>query len=255
MRSIGLARAALALVVVALVGCGQGARTVTAARSPFVRAAHNEAGPGSGPWLAERGLFERYSDGAHFSVLFAVRNRSRSEVTLIDAGGAQPGHRLLRRVGVRMKLAPPPPKGDLAVIGLRPWRRSRPAPVAVPPGRAAWVQFDFVMTGCRFFDAGVRQTYNRTTVLRYRTHGRSLVAPLDLVGDQVTITSPPPGRCPGGRTAAWKRAVQDAYDGHLDVEWPCPTLREAIRHLPEDGGATYSRIPRLLARAERAACR
>lgn len=255
MRSIRLARASLALVVVALVGCGHHpSRTVSAGRSPFVRAAHNEAGPGSGPWLAWRGLFEQYRDGAHFSVLFAVRNRSRSDVTLVDAGGAQPGHRLLRRVGVQLNLALRPPKGDLAVIGLRSWRRSSPAPVAVQPGRVAWVQFDFVMTGCRFFDAGVRQTYNRRTVLRYRVHGRSLVAALDLVGDQVTITAPPAARCPGGRTAAWKRALQDAYDEHLDVEWPCPTLREAVRHLPAGGGMTYSRLPGLLARATRAAC-
>src|SRR5437867_2647367 len=95
---IGLVRAPLAVLVVALVGCAHASHTVTAARSPFVRAAHNEAGPGSGPWLAQRGLFERYRDGTHFSVLFAVRNRSRSEVTLVTAGGAQPGHRLLRRV-------------------------------------------------------------------------------------------------------------------------------------------------------------
>ncbi|HEY3185206.1 MAG TPA: hypothetical protein VGJ77_20360, partial [Gaiellaceae bacterium] len=55
------ARASLALVVVALVGCGHHpSRTVSAGRSPFVRAAHNEAGPGSGPWLARRGLFEQY---------------------------------------------------------------------------------------------------------------------------------------------------------------------------------------------------
>lgn len=234
--------------------CGNGARTVIAARSPFVRAAHNEAAPGRGPWLAQRGIFEPYRDGGHLSVLFAVRNRSRSEVTLVGAAAPQSGHRLLRRVGVQLKLAPPPPKGDLAVIGMRRWRRSRPTPVVVPPGREAWVQFDFVLTDCRFFDAGVVQTYNRRTILRYRAHGRTFETALDLTGDQVTITAPPGDRCPGGRVTAWKRALGDAYDGDLDAAWPCPTLRSAVAHLPTGGGPMYSRIPSLLMRAEREAC-
>ncbi len=168
---------------------------------PLVRAPLNEAGPGGvgdGGWLAQRGLFVDYRDGRRFSVLFALHNRSSSTVTIAAASGQQSGHRLLRRVGVQLQVARLQPTSDFSISCMKSWSNSAAVPVAVPPQRDACVQFEFIMGDCRFFDPGTRLTYNRSTLITYRTNGRTFIMPLDLTGDQVTVTAPRPSVCPGG---------------------------------------------------------
>ena len=241
---------AAVVVAFAVSGCGtSGSVLVDASSSPFVRAPHNEAAGTNGPWLSWHGLFVPYREDGHVTLLFAARNRSHTTVTVVAAGGPQPRAGLLRRVGVSLRLAPPAPRGDVMIAGLEPWSRARAASVAIPPGRDLWVQFDFVLRGCARFDPGARRTYNRSALLTYRRGGRTEIAPLDLRGDQITVTAP--ARC--GTRRAWQRVLEDAYDGHLDRIWPCSALRDAERHLPVDG-AVYSKIPALLRAAKRAAC-
>jgi len=236
-------------------GCGA---PTSPTHNAIVRADGNDAGLssgnwGDGGWLARRGIFLGYREGRRWTLLFTVRNRSGSPLTLLGADGAQPGHRLIRRVAVQVRLAPPRPRGDAAVVGLRPWSLAPAIPVEVPPGRQAWVQFDFVMRdGCRWFDPGARETVNRGTLIRYRQRRRNSAVGLDLTGDQVTVTMPV-GAC-AGRRQAFQRLFADVYDGRLDQQWPCVTLRDALEHLPADG-AIYSLIPTILMRAAEAACR
>jgi hypothetical protein len=170
-------------------------------QQPFVRAGGNESSGGNGPWLGQEGMFESYRTGKRFAVLFTIRNTSGSPVTLVAAGGLQPGIRLLPRVGVQFRLVPPPrtpesrshgrPVVSYAVqtpFGLRPWRAGAPKPLVVPAERSVWIQFDFVFGNCGLLPLGASHTYNRSTVVVYRLHGRLLKMPIDLRGDQVTVT-------------------------------------------------------------------
>lgn len=143
-------------------------------------------------------MFEPYRHEALFAVQFTIRNAGSHAATLLGAESPQPGHRLLRRIGQRFELVPDATRSSrMLVTGLGPpYGAVRPRPLVVPPGRDAWVQFNFVMGDCRFFRPGARRTYNRSTLLRYRVGRIVRVAHLDLRGIQVTITAPPAGRCP-----------------------------------------------------------
>jgi hypothetical protein len=253
MKLRGILVAALTGLLVA--GCG--GTSVRTTPIAVVRGAGNEGGMssgswGDGGWLARRGIFLGYREGRRWTLLFTIRNRSRSPLTLLTAGGVQPGHRLILRVGVQVRLAPLPPRGDLEVVGLRPWSVAPTRTVEVPAGREAWVQFDFVMRdGCRWFDPGARETVNRGTLIRYQQRGQEATTPLRLAGDQVTVTMPA-ASC-GGRRKAFQRVFADVYDGRLDQQWPCSTTRDAIEHLPADP-PTYSEIPTLLERHAKTVC-
>jgi hypothetical protein len=50
-----------------------------------------------------------------------------------------------------------------------------------------------------------------------------------------------------------RAVLRDSYDGHLDHDWSCGSLRAATRRLPVDG-PIYSTIPGMLFRAEGSAC-
>jgi hypothetical protein len=52
------------------------------------------------------------------------------------------------------------------------------------------------MGECQFFSPSERQTYNQTTTIRYRVGAAEKTMPLDLTGDQVTVTAPDVGDCP-----------------------------------------------------------
>jgi len=68
--------------------------------------------------------------------------------------------------------------------------------------------------------------------------------------------------CPGCGGHATRLAVspdgravlQDAYDGHLDRNWSCSSLRAALLRLPPGGGPVYSTLPQQLGRAAGRAC-
>lgn len=76
--------------------------------------------------------------------------------------------------------------------------------------------------------------------------------PIILSGDQVTVTLP--ANACGGQPKAFQRLFADVYDGHLDQQWPCSTLQDAIKRLPVDG-PMYSKLPALLKRSADRACR
>jgi hypothetical protein len=50
-----------------------------------------------------------------------------------------------------------------------------------------------------------------------------------------------------------RAVLQDAYDGRLDRQWSCGSLRAAYARLPV-GGPTYSPLPGLIGNAAGAAC-
>jgi hypothetical protein len=252
MRTLAILVAAFAVIV--LEGCGSQAARSRAADA-LVRAPGNEAGATSGDWgdgaWDAHGLRLGYLEGRRFRLLFTLRNRTSSPLVLLGAGGAQRAHSLLRRVAVQVRPAPPPPKGDLGVTGLRRWSSALPRPVTVPAGRDAWVQVDFVMRGaCRWFDPGARQTVNRSILVHYRD-GAEATQRIDLGGDQITVALPA-SACTA-RPQAWQRLLTDLYDGRLDERWPCATLQDAVARLPASP-PTYSVLPDVLRRAARRGC-
>jgi hypothetical protein len=174
---------------------------------PFIRAAGNEGSAGTGDSLGPDGFFAPYRTGAHLSIVFTLQNTEQSPVTLVDAGERELGLRLVRRLGTQFRLVPRSRDADDGFgtpvrIMMRPWRPGPPSPLAVPAGRSVAVQFDFVIGGCGLLEPGTSHTYNRSTDLVYRLHGTLLRSPIDLRGDQVTVTEPSPGACLAGRGGA-----------------------------------------------------
>jgi hypothetical protein len=41
---------------------------------------------------------------------------------------------------------------------------------------------------------------------------------------------------------AWRSVINDWYDGKIDHRHSCAAVREAIRHLPGEGGDSYSTV-------------
>ena len=128
-------------------GCGG-----TASRAPFVPDAGVASGPGSGLWgdggSGPAGLRIGCIDGRRLAVLVTVRNRSAHAVTLLAAGGPQPSLDVIDRVAVQVRLAPPPPSGDLADPGLRSWSGRPGRAATIPAGRRAWIQANYLMRDC-----------------------------------------------------------------------------------------------------------
>ena len=54
-------------------------------------------------------------------------------------------------------------------------------------------------------------------------------------------------------SADGRAVLADAYDGHLDHDWSCASLRAAVQRLPQDP-PTYSTMPAMLERALDNAC-
>lgn len=182
-----------------------GSNEAAVAEVPFVRLPGGEGGPGSGSWLAERGMFEPYRDGHLFGVAFRVKNRSAEPLTLLSATQDQRGHRLLRIVGVRFTPVPEEDRDDgsddfgvggIVASGLLPPEAgAEPAPLRVPPGGEAYVQFDFRMGECVFFDPGEQVRYNEQATFRYSVDGQEASAVIDLTGITVTVTAPAKKDC------------------------------------------------------------
>jgi hypothetical protein len=142
---------------------------------PFVPNGGVEAGPGSGLW-GDKGSGP---DGQHlgclarrrYALVVTLRNRSSSAATLTGARGADPAPRIIRRVAVQFRLAPPPPEGDFFVPNLRRWSAAPAVPVTIPPGRSAVVQSNFVMRHCEELPRNRALVVNGSLVLSYRTAG------------------------------------------------------------------------------------
>lgn len=165
-----LAMALVGLTVVS--GCGTAAQAV---RGPFVARGGVSSGPSSGLWgdgsSGPNGEHIGCIRGRRFAVLITVHNRLKRTITLLGGGGPQPFRDLIERVAVQVRLAPPPPKGDLAVSGLRSWIGRNSSSVAIPAGRDGWVQSNFVMRNCSLLHGREPLIVNRSTTLRYSAGG------------------------------------------------------------------------------------
>ncbi len=161
-----------ALTIVVVSGCGGGAKTV---QRPFVGGGGVSSGPGSGLWgdgsSGPSGEHIGCIRGRRYAILITVHNRTKRTITLLGAGGPQPLPEVIERVAVQVRLAPPPPKGDLAVTGLRSWSGQNSSPVAIPPGRDGWVQSNFLMRNCALLRGREPLTVNRSITLRYNAGG------------------------------------------------------------------------------------
>src|SRR5437867_1452315 len=112
----------LALVVIVGSGCG---RSVQMVNAPFVAAGATESGPSSGLWgdgsSGPTGMHIGCIKDRRFAVLVTAHNRTKRTITVLGGGGPQRFPDVIERVAVQVRLAPPPPQGDLVQPGLRSW--------------------------------------------------------------------------------------------------------------------------------------
>lgn len=130
-------------------------------------------------------------DGRRLAVLVTVHNRTRREVTLLGGDGREVSSKVIDRVAVQVRLAPPPPKGDLLQVGLRSWSGRPSAPAAIPAGRDAWVQLNFLMRRCSSLGPTAGITADRTITLAYRAGGRTGTEVVSLPGARIILTRGP----------------------------------------------------------------
>jgi hypothetical protein len=90
-------------------------------------------------------------------------------VTISDVAGSEPALRIIRRVAAQVRLAPAPPNGDALVPTLQRWSASSLEPVAIPPGKRAVVQSNFLMGRCDDLRPHQALIVNRAIVVAYRT--------------------------------------------------------------------------------------
>ena len=173
--------AGLLPVLVLMVGCGGSssgkARAQPQGAAPF-------AGPGDFAGGEESGLWGDTTSGPsgthlgclprrRYAVAFTLRNRSASTVTITDVGGSEPAPRIIRRVAVQVRLAPPLGNGDVLVFILRGWSASSLKPVAIPPEKRVVVQSNFLMGRCGELGPHQALTVNRSIVVTYRIGQRT----------------------------------------------------------------------------------
>lgn len=140
--------------------------------APFRATGVLYGGSTSGFW-GDRGAMLGCFSGRHYSFTITVRNRSRRTVTLIDARGPNPLPRVIDRVAMQARHAPPPPKGEgLAIPLLRHWSAAPLKPVAIRPGHSAVVQSNFLIRHCNELHPHQKVTVPGTFVLTYRVSGR-----------------------------------------------------------------------------------
>jgi hypothetical protein len=123
-------------------------------------------------------------------MFFTIHNRTRQTVRLLGAGGPQPYANLMRRVGVQVQLASPPPTGDRFVSGLGPWSRSPSQAASIPPRRDAWVQFNFAMGDCSALRLGRTITINRLITVDYSANGRDGRQQVTVPSAQIILSKP-----------------------------------------------------------------
>jgi hypothetical protein len=188
-----LAFVATALVALPVVsGCGGGAQAV---KRPFSPGGSLESGPSSGLWgdgsSGPSGMHTGCIRGRRFAVLITVHNRSKRTITLLGAGGPQPFRDVIERVAAQVRLAPPPPKGDLMMVGLRSWSGRDSSPVAIPPERDGWVQSNFLMRNCALLRGHQPVTVNPSTTLRYSSGSSSRTQVVSIPGARIILTRGP----------------------------------------------------------------
>jgi hypothetical protein len=189
-------RAAVGLALVVIIvggGCGRSTETVHA---PFVATPSTEGGPGSGLWgdgsSGPTGMQLGCIEGRRFAVLVTAHNRTRRTITVLGGGGPQRFTDVIERVAVQVRLAPPPPQGDLVQPGLRPWISWNSPPVAIPAGRDVWVQSNFLMRNCGSLRQKKALTVNRSITLTYRAAGSNGTQAVSVAGARLVLHRGPP---------------------------------------------------------------
>lgn len=163
----------------AVVGVAWGASNpdVSTGHGPFLPTGTLNAGSGSGMWGdrssvrdgAELGCLSR----RHYSFTITLRNRSNRPATLIDARGPDPLPRVVARVAVQFRPAPPPPTGDMPVVLLRHWSAAPPRPLTIRPGKSAILQTNFLLRHCSELKDGRTVRIPGSFDLIYRQSGHA----------------------------------------------------------------------------------
>jgi hypothetical protein len=183
-------RAAVGLVLVVIVGSGC-ERSVQTVNAPFVVAGATAGGPSSGLWgdgsSGPTGMDIGCIKGRRLAVLVTAHNRTNRTITVVGGDGPQQFHDVIERVAVQVRLAPPPPKGDLMQIGLRSWTGRNSPPVAIPAGRDAWVQSNFLMRNCHSLRRYETMTANRSITLTYRAGGSKSAQAISVAGARILL--------------------------------------------------------------------
>lgn len=173
-------------------GCGGSHHAPVA---PFLAEGGTSSGPQSGLWgdgtSGPSGLHIGCIDGRRFAVLITVHNRTNQKITRVAASGTQEAPAVIKRVAVQARLAPPPPTGDQQVIGLRAWNGRNSSAAAIPPGRDAWIQSNFLMRRCRSLRQRKTLTVNRSTTLTYAANGGEGTEVVSVRGARIILTRGP----------------------------------------------------------------
>lgn len=184
---------AVMVVLGLVVAVGSGCEASTQALSaPFAAEEGMSSGPSSGLWgdgsSGPKGMKIGCIDGRRFAVVITVRNRTKRTITLLGGGGWQgsPG----TRVAVQVRLAPLPTEG-LLQPGLRVWIGQKSPPVAVPGGRSAWVQSNFLMRNCRSLPRNEPLTLNRSITLAYEADGIRSTQAVSVPAARIILTRGP----------------------------------------------------------------
>ena len=178
--------AALLGLGVVVSGCGAGA-------PPFGAAGGVEAGPTSGLWgdgtSSPDGMEIGCISGRRLALVISVENRTKQTITLLGADGPPSLPGVVDRPAVQVRLAPPPPKGDIFLSGLRRWSRRNPEPVAIPPRRSAWVQSNLLMRNCALLNGP--STLAGSWTLHYRAGGSSGTETVSVAGARIRLSQGP----------------------------------------------------------------
>jgi hypothetical protein len=182
---------AAALTVTVASGCDAGTKAV---KRPFVAGSGVESGPSSGMWgdgsSGPDGMQIGCIRGRRFAVLITVQNRTKRTVTLLGAA-TQRLPRVIEPVAAQVSLAPPPPKGDFFVSGLRPWNTHDSSSVAIPPRHEGWVQLNFLMRNCDPLRGLEPATVNRSIILAYSVGGAKGTQVLSVPSARIILTRGP----------------------------------------------------------------
>lgn len=109
----------------------------------------------------------------HYSFTITLRNRSKRVVTLTDVRGPNPLPRIVARVAVQFRPAPPPPTGDMVAVPVRHWSAAPARPLTVRPGKSALVQTNFLMRHCKALAHGRKVVIPGSFRIRFRQSGRA----------------------------------------------------------------------------------
>lgn len=167
---------------------------VGAGRGPFVPGGGIATGPGSSLWgdrsSGPDGMQVGCVSRRHLAIAVMLRNRSREAVMLVGAAGPD-SPSIISRVAVQLRLAPPPPSGDMLFTPLRHWSAAPAVPVMIPPGRSAIVQSNFLMRHCNTLTGAQTLTVGGSLTLSYRQAAHSGQQRVTVPGARIILARGP----------------------------------------------------------------